>query len=191
MENSLLMRTEASVALNFLIYIQNIFINQNKEEEYRFPYVFSTLAFDDEFVFKYKELWNEVTERISEDNINSAKIYYEEKDLFYNRLFVNSYNSLEDYGEIYKAFKVWWNSFAGQFSIERSIDEISNELYEELASSLSQKRIKPNKELSICLVYDECLLVDLEVTSYFAIIPIKDFYVNYKDLVHKLQESFY
>ncbi|WP_139367357.1 hypothetical protein [Metabacillus halosaccharovorans] len=131
-------------------------------------------------------MWNEVSERISDDHINSAKIFYDEEDLFYNRLFANSSCCLKDYRGIYKAFKVWWSSFAGQFSIERSIDEKSHGLYEELKSSLSQKGIIPKKELSICLVYDDCLLFDLEVTSYFAIIPIKNFYVNYNDVVHNL-----
>lgn len=46
--------------------------------------------------------------------------------------------------------------------------------------------MNPKKELSICLVYDECLLVDIEVTSYFAVIPIKNFYVNDKDVVYNL-----
>ncbi|MCM3439258.1 hypothetical protein AB3Z07_13340 [Metabacillus halosaccharovorans] len=181
------MRIEASCALNFLIYIQNIFINQNNiKEEYRFPYVSSKMAFDKEFLLKFEELWNEVSERICDDHINSERIFYDEEDLFYNRLFANSTCSFKDYRGIYKAFKVWWSSFAGKFSIERSIDEKSNGLYEELASSLYQKGITPKKELSICLVYDKCLLVDLEVTSYFAVIPIKNFYVNYKDLVHNL-----
>ena len=181
------MRIEASCALNFLIYIQNIFINQNnKKEEYRFPYVSSKVAFDKEFILKFEELWNEVSERICEDHINSVKIFYEEEDLFYNRLFVNSSCSLKDYKGTYKAFKVWWSSFAGQFSIERSIEEKSHELYEELVNSLSQKGMNPKKELSICLVYDECLLVDIEVTSYFAVIPIKNFYVNDKDVVYNL-----
>ncbi|WP_253957779.1 hypothetical protein [Metabacillus halosaccharovorans] len=181
------MRIEAPCALNFLIYIQNIFINQNnKNEEYRFPYISSKMAFDKEFLLRFEELWNEVSERICDDHINSAKIFYDEEDLFYNRLFANSSCSLKDYREIYKAFKVWWNSFAGQFSIERSIDEKSHGLYEELGNSLSQKGINPKKELSIFLVYDECLFVDLEVTSYFAVIPLKVFYVKYKDVVHKL-----
>ncbi|WP_226528922.1 hypothetical protein [Metabacillus niabensis] len=181
------MRIEASCALNFLIYIQNIFINQNhKKEEYRFPYVSSNMAFDKEFILKFEELWNEVSERICDDHINSVKIFYEEADLFYNRLFVNSPCSLKDYLEIYKAFKVWWSSFAGQLSLERSIDEKSHRVYEELAKLLSQKGMSPNKELSICLIYDECLLVDIEVASYFAVIPIKNFYVNFKDVVHNL-----
>jgi len=68
----------------------------------------------------------------------------------------------------------------------RSIEEKSHGLYEELVNSLSQKGMNPKKELSICLVYDECLLVDIEVTSYFAVIPIKNFYVNDKDVVYNL-----
>lgn len=40
MENSLLMKIDASFALNFLIYIQNIFLNQSRKEgEVTFPYL--------------------------------------------------------------------------------------------------------------------------------------------------------
>ncbi|MGE8081379.1 hypothetical protein [Peribacillus loiseleuriae] len=192
MENSLLMRTEAPYALNFLIYIQNIYLNQNRnEEELRFPYYPSKVAFKEEFDLDYKNLWDKVSQRISDHHSNGVKIFYEEKDLFYQSLFVNNSDSLKEFNEIYKSFKVWWGSFAGHFAVERSIDEKCEKLYVELASSLTQKGIEPQKELSISLVYDECLLVNLEVFSYFAILPIKDFFVKHNELAPKLQKCIY
>lgn len=192
MENSLLMRIEASYALNFLIYIQNIYLNQNRnEEESRFPYYPSKVAFKEEFDLGYKSLWDKVSQRISDHHSNGVKIFYEEKDLFYQSLFVNNSDSLKEFNEIYKSFKVWWGSFAGHFAVERSSDEKSEKLYVELASSLTQRGIEPQKELSISLVYDECLLVNLEVSPYFAILPTKDFFVKYNELVPKLQKCIY
>lgn len=192
MQNSLVMRTEATYALNFLIYIQNIYLNQSRsEKEYKFPYFPSITAFEEDFQVKYKDLWNEVSRRISERQSNGVKIFYAEKDLFYRTLFLNNSASLKNYSEIYKSFKVWWDSLAGGFSVERSIDVYRQELYVELSSLLSQKGIEPQKELNISLIYDECLLVELDVSSYFVVLTIRDFVVNRKDWVSKLLKCIY
>jgi hypothetical protein len=192
MEDSLLMRTEAPYALNFLIYIQNIYLNQNRiVDDLRFPYYPSKVAFKEEFELAFKSLWDKVSQQISADHSNGVKIFYEEKDLFYQSLFVNNSDSLNDFNEIYKSFKVWWDSIAGQFAVERAVDEKGEKLYLELGNLLTKQGIKPQKELNISLVYDECLLVSLEVSSYFAVLPIKHILVNYKETVPKLSECIY
>lgn len=192
MENSLIMKTDTSFALNFLIYIQNIFLNQNRnEEDLKFPYLSTKMMFKEDFELKYKELWNEISQRISDDNKNDVRTFYEVKDLFYQRLCVMDADSLKNFNELYKTFKVWWNSFAGRFSIERSIDEMGQKLYWDLANLLVQKGIKPQKELNISLIYDDCLLANAQVSSYFAILPIRDFFVKYKELVPKLEVCIY
>ncbi|WP_249365692.1 hypothetical protein [Cytobacillus citreus] len=106
-------------------------------------------------------------------------------------MFVIDTDSLKNFNEIYKIFKVWWNSFAGRFSIERSIDDMGHTLYADLAKSLVQRGIKPKKDLNISLIYDECLLADAQVSSYFAILPIRDFFIKYKELVPKLEVCIY
>jgi hypothetical protein len=55
---------------------------------------------------------------------------------------------------------------------------------------LIKKGIKPQKELNIILIYDDCLLIDLEQTPYFAVLSIKDF-VKSKELIAKLQLIIY
>jgi len=190
--NSLIMKTDTTFALNFLIYIQNIFLNQNRnEEDLRFPYLSTRIAFKEDFELKYEELWNEISQRISDDNKNDVRTFYEEKDLFYQRLFVIDADSFKYFNEIYKTFKVWWNSFAGRFSIERSIDEMGQKLYWDLANSLVQRGIEPKKELNISLIYDECLLANAQVSSYFAVLSIRDFFVKYKELASKLKVCIY
>jgi hypothetical protein len=192
MENSLFMRTEASYALNFLVYIQNIFLNQkNSEEEYRFPYIRSKYIVKEEFELRYKELWDEIRQKVSEHPKNDMENFYEEKYLFHQRLFVDGSDSLKEYSEIHQTFKVWWDSFAGRFSVERAIDEKSEKLYVELANFLTQRGIVPQKELNISLVYDDFPLGNLEVSSYFAVVSIKEFFVRYKELLAKLQKSIY
>ncbi|ASN05801.1 hypothetical protein [Virgibacillus necropolis] len=190
MGNSLLMKTDKSSALNFLIYIQNIFLNQNpNEDELRFPYFSKRIAFKKDFELKYEELWNEVSQKVFDDNVNDVRIFYEEKDLFYQSLFEIDACSFKEFSEIHKTFQVWWNSFAGSFSLERSVDEVGQKLYVDLTNSLSQRKIEPCSELHISLLYDECLLANPEVTSNFAILPVKEFFIKYKDLVRKLQNK--
>lgn len=190
MENSLLMRTDAPFSLNFLIYIQNIFLNKKlSDEELKFPYIFTEVNFEDDFELCYRTLWNEVAQRISEDPLNDLKIFHEEKDLFYHSLFIESDESSKDFNAIYLSFKIWWNSIAGRFSIERSIDEKGQKLYVEVANALVQKRIKPQKELNISLIYDECLLADSEVSSYFVVVSLKNIFVKFKETVSKIRVS--
>lgn len=192
MENSLLIRTDATYSLNFLVYIQNIFLNQSQQkEDLKFPYIPLKCMFHEDFEISYKKLWDEVSLKISENDLNDTKIFNREKDLFYQRLFVPSDDNLKDYTEIYRSFKIWWGSFAGRFLVERSIDEKLDKLYVELVNSLAQKRIEPQKMLSISLIYDECLLVNLEALSYFVILSTKDFFVKYKEIVPKLKVSIY
>lgn len=189
MENSLVIQTEASYTLNYLIYIQNSYLNQNLSEgEYKFPYSSTKAYFKEEFELKYKELWDELSKRIAATHRNDMKFFHEEKDFFYERLFEDSADSFMCYSELYHSFKVWWDSFAGRLSVERSIDDRIENVYVELANSLTQKGIKPQRELHISLVYDECLVGNVEVSSYFAVLSIKDFYVKYLELVPLLED---
>ncbi|MEK5208201.1 hypothetical protein [Psychrobacillus sp. FSL H8-0510] len=194
MGNSLLITISASYNLNFLIYIQNIYLNQNQsEKECKYPFFPSKIAFNEEFELNYKDLWDEIAERISisKPQSNDMRIFYEEKDLFYQRLFVIDLENLKKYAEIYKSFQVWWESIAGQLSVERSIDNNIQEIYNQLAISLMKSEIEPQKTLNISLVYEECLLAKTEVSSYFAVLAIRDFILDYKKLVPKLQGCFY
>jgi hypothetical protein len=189
MKNTLEMETDASFALNFLIYIQNIFLNQDqKNENLRFPYLPTNVLFRDDFEIKYKELWDEVSQRIANDNKKGAIPYHEDRELYYERLFVIDEASSKVFNEIYKTFNVWWNSFAGHISVERSIDEMGQQLYTELANILIHKGIKPKRRLNISLIYDQCFLADTHTSSYFAVIPIRDFFAKYNELVSKLEK---
>lgn len=192
MESTLLMRTEATHTLNFLVYIQNIFLNRSQnKDELKFPYIPTNCEFQKDFDTRFRKLWDEVSKRISEHPKNDVKIFNEEKDLFYQGLFAENDDTLKEFNKIYQSFKVWWDSFAGRFSVERSIDEKKQKIYAELSNFFIEKGIKPRKELNITLIYDECLLVDLETSSYFAVLSIKDCFLKYKELIPKLQLIIY
>lgn len=192
MRNSLLMKSEASYSLNFLIYIQNIYINQRQQtQQFKYPYLFSELSFKDEFEFNFKRLWGSVVQRIAADDINDIKVFYDEKEVFYQALFEDTATSLSEFQELYQSFQVWWDSFAGKLSIERAVGELGYNIYTEVADSLLQKGIEPLKYLSLSLIYDECELVNPERISYFAVIPINDLLLHSKELVPKLLEHIF
>ncbi|MGN7402492.1 hypothetical protein ACTHO0_21810 [Cytobacillus praedii] len=193
MENTLLMTIDTSFALNFLIYIQNIYLNQNRDEQdLKFPYLSTRMPFKEDFELRYIELWNDVSQKISGDNgSRDLRIFYKEKELFYQHLFEDNRDSKTKFNEVYKSFQVWWDSFAGRFTVGRSIDETTQNLYLDLANFLKESGVEPKKPLKIILIYDECLLVNPDVSSYFAVLPTKNFYIKYKELVPKLGGCFY
>lgn len=190
MKNTLLMVTEASYSLNFLVYIQNIFLNQGQtRDDLKFPYIPIKYGFREDFEMQYRELWGEISKRISEQRLDDVHIFIEDKHVFYHRLFVEKNDTLSEFNEIYKSFEVWWKSFSGRFSVERSVDEKGQEIYTELSSLLLEKKVKPQKQLYISIIYDECLLVDLKQTPYFAILSVNDCFLNYKEIIQKLELS--
>lgn len=187
MKNTLVMRTEASRSLNFLVYIQNIYLNQSHDRnELKFPYMQTMYEFHKDFEKHYRELWDEVSNQISKDPSNDLKIYTKRKTLFYHGLFTESEATLIGFDYIYQSFDVWWGSFAGHLSVERSIDDYNRQLYIELKNSLSEKGIKPSKPFDIALIYDDCLLADFKPLSYFAILSIRDCLVNRKEVIRKI-----
>ncbi|MFS0861089.1 hypothetical protein [Fredinandcohnia sp. 179-A 10B2 NHS] len=143
--------------------------------------------FRSDFETCFRELWNEVSKRLSEGAIHDQKIFIEEKDLFYQRLFVSSDESLQQYNNIYQSFKVWWGSLAGQFAIERSVGVYIEKVYAELAQSLLEKGIKPKKSVDISILYDDCVVIDLKPSAYFVSLSIRDCILNSKELLGKVE----
>lgn len=187
MEYTLEMRLEASYTLNFLIYIQNIYANQKQSgEEYKYPYMPIVYRFREDFEVRYSELWDKVSKRIAKNFRDDLTIFYHEKELFYENLFIGSDATGEEFHQIYQCYLAWWNSFAGRFSIERAFDEQVQNIYYDLSDVLAEKRIIPEKQLEISLIYDDCLLADSDSSSYFAVISIRDCYVKYKEIIQKL-----
>jgi len=190
MYNSLLLRTDALYSLNFLIYLQNIYLNQNQRgEQFKFPYVTEMIEFYDEFEMKFKELWEDILIKLSKEENNGLdlKIFYEEKNLFYEKLFVPNFDSLKIYNEIYTGFDVWWSSEAGGFSVESVITDPLYNIYMELSNTLTNIGRKPKKQLNISLIYDKCLFGNTMYQPYFAVLYIMDIWGNKEELVPNLQ----
>lgn len=173
-----------------MIYIQNIYVNQQRKEQYlKFPFFAKEVDFANDFELKFNELWHTLYLKVANEN-NEMQVFYEENQLFYENLFQVGSNNEKLYTEIVKSFEVWWSSFAGGFALERSIDGVGQQLYNEVVSILKKNKINPSKHLQISLIYDDCIFAQEMSSSYFAVVPAKDFLIAYKEVVTQLKKCF-
>lgn len=191
MTDSFTIHTNAPHCLNFMIYIQNIYLNQKeKKENLKFPYIARQFNFSTNFEANFKELWHSLRKQMANDKYDS-QIFYDENHIFYENLFDNHLCNKELFKELIYSFKVWWTSIAGQLSLEWSVSDFSRQLYEDLVLYIKQHQIKPLQQLHISLLYDDCVFVKNNTTSYSAILPTKHFFINYRDVVTTLSTCFH
>ncbi|PFD41162.1 hypothetical protein [Bacillus cereus] len=191
MTDSFTIHTNASHCLNFMIYIQNMYLNQKeKKGNLRFPYIAKTLYFSSDFETNFKELWHSLRKQIA-NNRYDLQIFHEENHIFYEKLFNTQLCNEDSFKELVCSFQVWWTSIVGQLSLERSVDEYGQQLFNDLVLYLKQNEIEPLQQLHISLLYDDCLLVKENISSYSAILPTKTFFINYRDVVTTLSTCFH
>ncbi|HFJ9451966.1 hypothetical protein CN268_19220 [Bacillus anthracis] len=191
MTDSFTIHTNTPHCLNFMIYIQNIYLNQKgKKENFRFPYIAKTLHFSSDFETNFKELWHSLRKQIANDRYD-LQIFHEENHIFYEKLFDTQLCNEDSFKELICSFKGWWTSIVGQLSLERSVDEYGQQLYNDLVLYLKQNEIEPLQQLHISLLYDDCVFVKNNTTSYSAILPTKHFFINYRDVVTTLSTCFH
>ncbi|ADK05656.1 TPA: hypothetical protein QCU10_002391 [Bacillus anthracis] len=191
MTDSFTIHTNAPHCLNFMIYIQNIYLNQKeKKENLKFPYIARQFNFSTNFEANFKELWHTLRKQVTNDKYDS-QLFYDENHIFYENLFDNHLCNEELFKELIRSFKVWWTSIVGQLSLERSVDEYEQQLYNDLVLYLKQNEIKPLQQLHISLLYDDCIFVKENISSYSAILPTKTFFINYRAVVTTLSTCFH
>ena len=72
MTDSFTIHTNASHCLNFMIYIQNIYLNQKeKTGNLRFPYIARQFNFSTNFEANFKELWHTLRKQIANEKYDS------------------------------------------------------------------------------------------------------------------------
>jgi hypothetical protein len=188
MKNSLQIIAEASYSLNFLVYVQNIFLNQNdNKDNWKFPYPLTTCEFRKDFLLQYRDLWTKVTKSISENRDIDQDIFYNEKHLFYHELCDVNVDNLTAFDQIYDSFFTWWTSLAGGFSIERAMGETIEHIYHDISTILLEEKIIPKKPLHINFIYDNSIIEDLTSFSYFAVLSIYDCILHYKEAVARIK----
>ncbi|QFY00663.1 hypothetical protein GE376_15820 [Bacillus cereus] len=191
MTDLFIIHTNTPHCLNFMIYIQNIYLNQKrKKENFRFPYITKTLHFSTDFKTNFKELWLTLRKQTANDRYD-LQIFHEENHIFYEKLFDANLCDEESFKELICSFKVWWTSIAGQISIEYSVSNYSEQLYNDLVLYLKQNEIEPLQQLHISLLYDDCVFAKENISSYSAILPTKTFFIGYRDVVTTLSTCFH
>ncbi|WBO90389.1 hypothetical protein AVT_00140 [Bacillus tropicus] len=191
MTDAFTIHTNTSHCLNFMIYIQNMYLNQKeKKENLRFPYIAKTLHFSSDFETNFKELWHSLRKQIANDRYD-LQIFHEENHIFYEKLFNTQLCNEDSFKKLICSFKVWWTSIAGQLSLERSVDEYGQQLFNDLVLYLKQNQIEPLQQLHISLLYDDCVFTKDNITSYSAILPTKHFFMSYRDVFTTLSTCFH
>lgn len=171
----------APYSLNYLIYVQNIFLNSRNQDRETplFPYVDSSKwgILDGEFEQTYKEVWEETL------NNNYLSGMYDHNGILdfdkalFQKLFENNETGVFGYLESVKSFLAWWDGIYGKIAIEGIFDEDRmNKIYKELSKS-----INADKRLKIDLIYDRPILTGQSESSWYAILTIQDvFAFRYK-----------
>ena len=183
------MQMDATLTLNFLIYLQNLYLNQKENPERpRFPYSPQPILFAEDFDEHFRVLWWEAEQRIAQDAASDTAMFYNERDIIGSRLFQKDIRAVNNFHGIGKSFEAWWGSLIGGFSLERCVDERSDKLYGELADFLEKKGREPRRHLHISLLYDACRIGEVGRFPYFAIVPVEDFYLQNEAVFRELKE---
>ncbi|WP_308639376.1 hypothetical protein [Paenibacillus silvisoli] len=189
---SLMMRSDAAYTLNYLIYIQNAYLNKresDQDERYRFPYMPSLeLAFAEEFEASFAKVWNEAAARIAEHFLNDLKLFTTHEKFVYERLFAQSEHNLKAYNDFYLAFRAWWDSYAGRLALDHTFD--AQKIYAALSSVVKAVGSEPVKPFEVSIVYDAPVLGSEERHSYFAVMTIADGFTREHELERRIKSWF-
>lgn len=189
MTNEFEIEVVAPYSLNFLIFLQNVYLNQNRKgRDLLFPAITTKMGLRDSFEMKFKEQWNNVLQKLMEDCNDDLNVY-DNKDFFYPKQMREDITQFKLFQQVRTYFSTWWGSFAGQFAIERALDGITETLYIDLQNWLTETGRIPAQRLQICLLYDKVRLTEPHISPYFAVIPIREFFTNYKNVVLQLQNE--
>jgi len=190
--NEFVIQLTGSTDLNFLVYIQNDFLNRNqKMDRPKFPLLDGSLTYKDTFKADFKEAWESAVQReqliAHKKELTRNDLPLAETDLhwFYDRL-VDASVPYESFHFFYRAFATWWDGLAGRFSIERGLGEELQSIYLELIEIMNDKSLSPEKELQLRFIYDDVVLADNHMADYFAVLSIEWFFTERNALLSKL-----
>lgn len=172
------MEMNAPYSLNYLIMIQNIYLNsKNREEEGPlFPYVNTSTwgILDKEFEGIFTEVWKVAVDKNSQDHMYDHNGVFHLDNEVYQKLFYKNEAGAFGYSESVKFFLAWWSGIHGKIAIEAVFDhDRMDKVYRELSHS-----IKINKRLRIHLIYDKSVLTGRSERSWYAVVPIEDVFIH-------------
>ena len=182
------MEVNAPYSLNFLIMIQNIYLNsKNKDcQSPLFPYIDrSNWGFlEEDFEETFAEVWKEAVDKNSKNYMYDHNGVLQLDKELYQKLFQDNESG---YSESVKFFLAWWNGFHGKIAIEAVFDHDKMEkVYKELAAS-----IKIDKRLRIHLVYEKTVLAVRSERPWYAVVAIEEIFIHKKrpKLISELLKS--
>ncbi|WP_456276312.1 group-specific protein [Bacillus sp. AK128] len=167
-------------SLNYLIYIQNIYLNSKLDDDERpkFPYIdFSMCGIVDEgFKMTFIEVWREAVNKNFQSGLYDHNAILKYDQALYQKLFSNNEKGEFGYSESVKSFLAWWDGIYGKIAIESVFDhDRMNKVYKELSTS-----IHANKRLKIDLLFDQPLITGRTEHSWYTVLPIEDIFIPKK-----------
>lgn len=191
-KNHLTIRSSAPHALNYLVFMQNIFENSRNIDNQRplFPYVDSSkwgLLQGEEFKMTFRDVWDEAVNENMQNCLYDHNGILELETKFYQRLFEDNDNGRFGFAESVKLFLSWWGGLYGQMAVERVCDNHIQNIYWKLSES-----IKPiddmtiNRQLILNIVYEKPLYGGMMSSPWYSVLHIEDVFINWRELVAKL-----
>lgn len=182
--NPFIIESDVPYSLNFLVYIQNAYLNSKNDESKnpKFPYIDVSkwaLIEDERFLIKFKDVWGKVVHNIVSVSHFDNHSVLENNKLLFRTLFQNNHDGEIGYHESCKSFMAWWEGLAGKLAIVHVVNNQMYKVYKEISET-----IKEDKRLTISLVYDKFPLGELQTLPWYAVLPIEDiFFQKKKEIV--------
>ncbi|MGN8845239.1 hypothetical protein ACTNDN_20770 [Niallia sp. HCP3S3_B10] len=169
--------------LNFLIYIQNCYLNNTVNYELpKFPYIPIENGYHEKFKTRFNAVWDEILLKYNRQDKTTIN---ENSQLLAQSLFTKQ----EVFNYLYQSFSAWWKGLAGQMAIQNFFsNEKINKLY---ANMLETYQVDGNdsKYITIYLIYDNCQLLSPEKKyEDQVVLSLED--IMRKNLVGKFKHQF-
>lgn len=175
--------TTTSTSLNFLIYVQNLYLSQKQRGQSRFPsYRVPYFVFHEQFEENFRQLWATILAEMNENPVNDLKFFYEQKDVLAAQLFNGQAVGSVKFEDVYQTFQNWWGSFVGSFAIERAADDKMSQLY----TDLTMKYAVDFDQLTVSILYDDYVFASHETPYEMKITSIPEIYLRYEDVVARI-----
>lgn len=173
-------RVESSKVFNFLVYIQNLFINQIEQPSHpKFPYIPSfSVNFHPKFERNLLAISQHFLNLTTTDCLQHFALYNDGREEIFHQLFETEKATFD---EVRRSFESWWET-TGNFTTERAVDTVLDQLYVDVSSIIDDKNIM----VSIGIVYDEFLFQNKLFCGQAGILSVKECFRNYEKVVSKI-----
>ena len=173
--NSFVLELNAPYSLNYLIFIQNITLNNSNDDKPLFPYLDSTnwgLKKDEEFAVTFREVWNTAVQK------NRSNRKYDHNGILkydftlYKSFFENNEKGIQGFNESIKSFLAWWNRVYGKLAVQSVVEPYGlDDIYRELSKSI---KTSSEKRLYIDLIYDKPAIAQYIANTWHCVVPVEE-----------------